>query len=123
MSDADKISQSGVLDVGVRDHCMIYCTRKLVKFTFNKHKSVKIRSMKNYRKELFQINLLSADWSSVICSDNVIDALEICKSIFWSVVNNISPIKYVRIKQRTEPWINAEILQSINRQGFQSIQR
>ena len=31
-----------------------------------------------------------------------------------SVVNNISPIKEVRIKQRTEPWINAEILQSIN---------
>ena len=41
MSDADKISQSGILDVGVSDHCMIYCTRKLVKFTFNKHKSVK----------------------------------------------------------------------------------
>ena len=31
-----------------------------------------------------------------------------------SVINNISPIKEVRIKQRTEPWINAEILQSIN---------
>ena len=30
-----------------------------------------------------------------------------------SVVNNISPIKEVRIKQRTEPWVNSEILQSI----------
>ena len=36
------------------------------------------------------------------------------KSIFMSVVNNFSPIKEVRIKQRTEPWVNAEILQSIN---------
>ena len=36
------------------------------------------------------------------------------KSIFMSVVNNFSPIKEVRIKQRTEPWVNAGILQSIN---------
>ena len=35
VSDTDKISQSRVLDVGVNDHCMFYCTRKLVKFTFN----------------------------------------------------------------------------------------
>ena len=60
------------------------------------------------------MNLLNADWSSVICSDNVTVAWESFKSIFMSVVNNISPIKEVRIKQRTEPWINAEILQSIN---------
>lgn len=33
--------------------------------------------------------------------------------ITTSVVNNISPIKEVRIKQRTEPWVNSEILQSI----------
>ena len=31
-----------------------------------------------------------------------------------SFINNISSIKEVRIKKRTEPWINAEILQSIN---------
>ena len=30
-----------------------------------------------------------------------------------SVVNNISPIKEVRIKQRIEPGFNSEILQSI----------
>ena len=99
VSDTDKISQSGVLDVGVSDHCMIY---------------FKIRSMKKYNKEVFQMNLLSIDWSSVLSSDNVVDAWEKFKSIFMSVVNNISPIKEVRIKQRTEPWINAEILQSIN---------
>ena len=28
ISDFDKISQSGVLDIGISDHCLIYCTRK-----------------------------------------------------------------------------------------------
>ena len=59
------------------------------------------------------MNLLNADWSLVICSDYVVDPWERFKSIFMSGVNNVSPIKEVRIKQRTEPWINAEILQSI----------
>ena len=45
-----------------------------MKVAFNKRNSVKIRSMKNYNKEVFQMNLLNSDWSSIICSDNVIDA-------------------------------------------------
>ena len=53
-------------------------------------------------------HLLSADqqdYSSVICSDNVIDTWERFKSIFMSVVNNISPIKEVIIKHSPGPGI------------------
>ena len=82
---------------------MIYCTRILVKSGFNKYNFVKIRSMKNYSKMVFQMNLLNADWSSVICLDKVIDAWEYFKSIFMSVVNNISHVRELRIKQRTAP--------------------
>ena len=35
------------------------------------------------------------------------------KYIFLSVIDNIAPMKEVRIKQRTEPWITNEILQCI----------
>lgn len=113
ISDTDKISQSGVLDLGISDHCLTYCTRKVLKTTINSHNTVKIRSMKNYNKETFQLNLLDVDWSSVLCSDNVIQAWENFKSIFMSAIDNIAPLKEVRIKQRTEPWITNEILQCI----------
>ena len=46
ISDFDKISQSGGLDIGISDHCLIYCTRKILKTTLNSHNTVKIRSMK-----------------------------------------------------------------------------
>ena len=49
------------------------------------------------------MNLLNVDWSSVIYSDNVIGPWEYFKSIFMSVVSNISRVKEVRIKQRTAP--------------------
>ena len=69
--------------------------------------------MKNYNKETFQLNLLNVDWSSVACSDNVTQAWENFKAILMSAIDNIDPVKGVRIKQRTEPWINNDILQSI----------
>ena len=57
--------------------------------------------------------MLDVDWSSVICSDNVIQAWENFKSIFMSAIDNIAPMKEVRIRQRTQPWITNEILQCI----------
>ena len=111
--DTDKISRRGVLDLAISDHCLIYCTRKVLRNTINCHNTVKIWSLKNYNKETFQANLLDVDWSSVICSDNVIQAWENFKSIFMSAIGNIAPMKEVSIKQRTQPWITNEILQCI----------
>ena len=111
VSDADKISQSGILDIGLSDYCLIYCTRKILKASLNSHNTVKIRSMENHNKGTFQLNLVNVDWSSVLCSDNVIKAWENIKTM--TIVDNIAHVKEVRIKQRTEPWINNEILQYI----------
>ena len=51
VSDEDKISQTGVLQLGISDHSLIYCTRRVVKAAINKHNTVKLRSMKNYDKD------------------------------------------------------------------------
>ena len=113
VSDREKISQSGVINVGLSDHSIIYCTRKVSKECINKHNFVKVRSLKNYNKEDFQMNLINTDWSPVLLSDNVSDAWCSFKSIFLSVIDNLAPLKVVRIKQRTEPWVTNEILQCI----------
>ena len=69
--------------------------------------------MRDYSKEAFQTNLLNADWNSVMTSDNVIDAWSNFKTLFLSIVNNISPIKEVPMKQRTKLWVTNDILKSI----------
>ncbi len=92
---------------------MTFCTRKVSKHFIGLHNTVKIRSLKNYDKDIFETNLLNLDWSSVLLSDNVSVAWDAFKTLFLSAINNIAPIKQVRIKQRTEPWITPDILQSI----------
>ena len=42
------ISQSGIIDTAVSDHSMVYCTRKISRSKYNKHKEITFRSLKNY---------------------------------------------------------------------------
>ena len=45
---SNKITRSGILDIGISDHQMIYCNRKLTRIWNNIHKNIKCRSFKNY---------------------------------------------------------------------------
>ena len=38
----DKISRSGIIDIGISDHQMIFCTRKTTRPTFNAHKHISL---------------------------------------------------------------------------------
>ena len=44
----DNISQSDVITTAISDHNMIYCTRKILKAKYNKHKELTFRSLRNY---------------------------------------------------------------------------
>ena len=49
----DKVSQSGVIDLGLSDHDLIYCTRKTSLPKSHKHNEIFVRSMKWYSTEKF----------------------------------------------------------------------
>lgn len=50
----NNISQSGVIDIAVSDHSMIYCTRKIPKVKYNKHKELTFCSLKNYPINIYK---------------------------------------------------------------------
>jgi len=52
-NSSEKISQQGIIDVGLSDHQLIYCTRKIKRTKHNKHNQIKVRSLKNYSPEIF----------------------------------------------------------------------
>ena len=45
---SDKVTQSGVIDIGLSDHQLIFCARKVTKFKTGKYKLISFRSMKQY---------------------------------------------------------------------------
>ena len=115
VSDPEKVCQSGVLlCVGISDHLLTYCTRKVTRAYVNKHKTIRIRSSKKYSQEQFTHNLNETDWTDVLNSVDADLAWVRFKSIFVSVLDKIAPFKTIRIKQRTQPWMSTEMIKLIN---------
>ena len=56
-NSADRVSQFGVVDTGLSDHQLIYCTGKITRTKLNVHKYIKTRSLKNYSQTLFRDKL------------------------------------------------------------------
>ena len=67
--------------------------------------------MKDYSKERFIDLLNECDWDLVCQSRDVNEAWEKFSKMFTQVLDDIAPEKEIRIKGRTEPWIDAEILE------------
>ena len=74
---------------------------------------MQIRSLKNYSPEKLIQELGKLNWNNVITCDNVNQAWDNFKGLFMSVVDSIAPIKEIRLKQCTEPWMCNEILEGI----------
>ncbi len=113
VSDKSRIADSGVRNYGLSDHSIVFCTRKIKKAVLNCHRSIRIRSLKRYSKEAFDDCLNLKNWSAVLQCNDVDKACFIFKCMFLEAVDNLAPFKVVRVKQRTEPWINDDILEAI----------
>ena len=113
VSISDNVTQSGVLSVGFSDHLVIYCTRKIKKTRLGTHKSIKIRSLKRYNKAIFNEKLSECDFSVIYELSEVNEAWETFKRKFLCILNKIAPLKEVRIKQQSDPWVNSELLELI----------
>ena len=113
VNNNDKFVQSGTIALGLGDHNLIYCTRKISKGQINDHNTVKIRSMKNFDSTMFVEELEKVDWSCCTLSDCVETNWNVFRDVFLKIINQFAPIKEIRLKQRTEPWMDHDILELI----------
>ena len=70
--------------------------------------------MKNYDKDKFLSLLQASDWSMVLEEEDTDAAWSAFSSILTSAMDQVAPLKSVHIKQRSEEWINGELLELIS---------
>ena len=91
----------------VADHCLVAVSLNL------KASSVFTRSYKNYNPGLFRGDLMCVPFHLVNIIDDLDDQVEVFNNLFLDTLNEHAQIKRIKIKSCPNPFITAEIKQSM----------
>ena len=104
----DRLSQQGVIDVGLSDHQIICWTRKISRIR-GKHKQIRYRSLKNYSADIFEEALARVDFPNYRNFENINDAYSNFIQTLMRVIDLVAPIQSRRIKQNSQEWFDGEV--------------
>ena len=97
-SFSNRVSQQGVIDVGLSDHQIIDCTR-FSRIKRGMHKQIRYRSLKNYSADIYEEALGRVDFPNYHNFENINDAYSNFIQKVMGVINLVARIKSRRIKQ------------------------
>ena len=109
-NSSEIISQSGVIDTGISDHQLIFCTRKKTKIKVNDHKQITFRCFKNYSEKTFDEALEKISFPDYEIFLDIDTAYKDFFSKLSEVVNKMAPEKTKRLKNSTQEWYDGEII-------------
>ena len=119
---SEKVSQKRVIDIGISDHQLIHCTRRIKEIKHNMHNHIQVRSLKNYSAEISTNDLKTVQFLNYNIFSNVNVAYSDLLNKISDTIDRVAPIKEIRIKNNTQEWFDNEIAEAIKiREIFQKI--
>ena len=113
----EKVSNSGVIHLGISDHSLVFMTRKVHHDRFCP-RTIEMRQFKHFQKNKFLNDLEQMPWSNVdLCSDPN-DMWHEWKQMFVSCMDKHAPRKLKRISKKRAPWITKGLLNKIHRRDL-----
>ena len=109
----DRVTQQETLNVGLSDHQLIYCTRKIIRIKRGDHKQIKFRSFKNYTIDGYEKALVDINFPEYKNFDNVNDAYSNFIQKLMEVIDKVAPVKSKRIKRNSQEWFDSEISEKL----------
>ena len=110
----EKITQCGLINIGLSDHQMIFCTRKIKKEKVGGHKQISFRSFKTYSVDEYEKALGKVTFPNYEKYHNINKAYNDFFQKLIEVVNNIAPLKTARIKNASNEWFDREIAKKLS---------
>ena len=113
----EKVSNSGVIHLGISDHSLVFMTRKVHHDRFCP-RTIEMRQFKHFQKNKFLSDLEQMPWSNVdLCSDPN-DMWHEWKQMFVSCMDKHAPRKQKRISKKRAPWITKRLLNKMHRRDL-----
>ena len=72
----ERVTRQGIIDVGLSDHQLIFCTRKISRIKRGTHKHIKFRSFKHYSADLFKETLTSINFPNYLNFNDATEAYD-----------------------------------------------
>ena len=114
-SAPSRVSQKGVINVGVSDHQLIFCTRKISRIkTGGAHKYLNFCSSKNYTTDYYKEALKQIGFPNY---ENFGDVNEAYSNFFQKLMTvfvKITPYKRKQVKGKTQKCFDGEVLEKLN---------
>ena len=109
----DRVTQREILNVGLSDHQLIYCTRKITRIKRGGHKQIKFRSFKNCTIDGYEKALVEINFPEYKNFDNVNDAYSNLIQKLMKVIDKVAPVKNKGIKMNSQEWFDSEISEKL----------
>ena len=109
----ERVTQQGIIDVGLSDHQLVFCTRKIYWIKRGTHRQIKFHSFKHYSADLFKETLTSMNFPNY---QNFNDATEAYDNFIQKMkvaIDKVAPIKQRRMKHSSQEWFDGEISEAI----------
>ena len=109
----ERVTQQGIIDIGLSDHQLILCTRKISRIKRGTHKHIKFRSFKHYSADLFKETLTSINFPNYLNFNDATEAYDDFIQKITVATDQLAPIKERRIKHNSQEWFDGEISEAI----------
>ena len=109
----DVKTQQSIIDVGLSDHQLIFCTRTNSRIKTGTHKHIKFRSFKHYSGDLLKETLTSINFPNYQNFNDPTKAYDDFIQKIMVAINKVAPIKERRIKHNSQEWFDDEIFEAI----------
>ena len=103
----DKVTQRGILNIGLSNHQLIYCIRKNTRIKRGGHKQIKLCSFTNYALNGFEKALVEINFPEYKSFDNGNDAYSNFIQKLMEVIDKVAPVINKRIKRNSQEWFDS----------------
>ena len=102
-----------IIDVGLSDHQLIYCAKKLSLTNVGTHKQITFCSLKNYTTEACKEALGKVHFPDYQDFSDVNEAYKNFIQKLMSVIDKLATFKTKRVKGNSQKWFDGKVLESI----------
>ena len=107
---ARNIVKSGVHEVSMSDHYMIYCIHKFSGAVEKDHKVIKTRNMKNFNEDAFLADVSGICWELLLTeTDDIKTLVNNWSNLFSLIIDKHAPITEMHVSEKYCPWIDKDL--------------